>query len=164
MARPFKEESAKATETITIRLNNTDANALSRYAGSLEKPIASVVTKILENEGCFDYDISDDVYLSLQKSPEINYVVSQRIPLNERNVIRCRITKKQKRALTYFAITKHKTSPLILIRDIIKTFLLSRQEKEKTENSEDIIVKDLWTKISEETKKELVEDYLKNKK
>jgi len=74
------------------------------------------------------------------------------------------MTKKQKKSLTYYAIVKNNTSPLILINNLLKKLLLDiKQEPKNIENKADILVKDLWANVSNETKKELVEEYLRNK-
>jgi hypothetical protein len=163
--RPKKEESEKAKESFVVRLDNENLNILNSYAYSLKVASSSVVTRILRENGCFDYDIDDELYIKLLKFPEAGQTMPRsRTPVRELKIIRCWITKKEKKSLIYYALMKHNVSPSVLANDLLKNFLLSiKQEPQKIENKADIIVKDLWQNVSDETKKELTEEYLKSK-
>jgi hypothetical protein len=159
MARPKKEEDKKATESFVVRLNKNDYKMLDDYAHSLKIAISSAATKILSENGCFEYDISDELYLKMMQFPEAGQIVPRirdKVSVREIKIVRCWITRKEKKSLAYCALVKHNVSPSILVNDLLKKFLLNiKQEPEKIENKADILVKDLWQHVSEETKKEL---------
>ena len=161
MTQNISNENQKATESINIRLNKEESDLLDKYAA--DQSGSSAVNKILSDNGCFDYDdISDDVYnsyLNLLKSPEFNFVNSQRIPKNEIRIVRCWLTKNQKKSLFYLALEKHKTSPSVFVKDILRKTLFG---SDLSQNSDDILVKKIWANVSAETKKELFEGYLKS--
>ena len=147
------------TESIYIRLNKEESDSLDKYAG--EKEFSPVINKILSDNGCFDYDVSDSTYMDLLKLPEIDYIVNQRIPKNEIRIIRCRMSKNQKKSLFYLALEKHKTSPSVLVKDILRKTLFG---SDLSQSNDDILVKKIWANVSAETKKELFEEYIKTAK
>lgn len=161
MARPRKSE--RAIESMVIRLNQDDYNVLNNYAYLLDTTMSSMVIKVLLENKCFEYDVSDDIYFKMLEFPEARQIVPR--GHCDTKTIRCRMTKNQKKSLTYCALTKYNISPLVLINDLIKKFLLDiKQEPENIENKADILIKDLWAKVSDKTKKELVDEYLQNGK
>ena len=155
-----KKEIQKPIESIHIRLNKKESDSLNKYAVSQNcVSAASAITKILNDNGCFDYDISDDIYINLLKAPEVDYVTNQRIPKSELRIVRCRLTKQQKKSLFYLALEKHKTSLPVFVKNTLKAILFDSALSQK---NNDILVKKMWVNVSEETKKELVAEYLKS--
>jgi hypothetical protein len=168
MARPKKEENDKATESFVVRLNKEEYKILDVYASSLKIVPSSAVTKILSERGCFEYDINDDLYLKIMKFPEAGQIVPRirdKDSVREIKIVRCWVTKREKKSLAYYALVKHNVSPSVLVNSFLKNFLANiNQEPEKVENNADVLVKDLWQHISNEVKKELVDKYLQETK
>jgi len=164
MARPKKEASERATESFVVRLNNDDSKILSDYANSLKTTLSSAITKIVAENKCFDYDIDDDMYAKILSFSENGQAVPRSIVASELKIVRCWITKREKRSLLYCATIKHSTSLSVFVNSLLKDFIANiKQVPQKTENNADVLIKDLWQYASDKTKKELVEEYMHKK-
>jgi len=163
MPRPRKKESEKAKESFVVKLNSDQHNVLSNYASSLKMILSLAITKILAENKCFDYDIDDEMYLKILNFPENRLMNPRSISGTKLKIVRCWITKKEKKALAYCAIVKNNVSPSVFVNNLLKKFISSiKSDPEKCESNADVLIKDLWQHVSDKTKKELVEEYLKN--
>jgi len=168
MARPKKEYNEKSTESFVVRLNQDDYNTINNYANSLGIIMPTVIVKFLLENGCFEYDINDDLYSKILKLPEAGQVVPRvrgDVSIRKIKIVRCWVTKKQKKSLAYCALTKHNVSPSVFVNDLLKRLLSDiKQGTKETETKPDILIKNLWTKVSDGTKKELLDEFLRNSK
>jgi hypothetical protein len=160
---PYKKESEKLIESITLSLNQLHMATLENYAKKINVSLSSAMIKILTPSGCFNHKISDELFEELNISLKKYRIANGKwIPESEIKTIRSRITKEQKKSLFYEAIHLQKTSPAFFIRNVVETFLDSKNNFEKAPKSGDDLLKKLWKSASIKIKKELIKEFLKN--
>jgi hypothetical protein len=117
--RPRKKETEKLTDSILLRLNSQDYEILKKIALYRKLSLSSLVMTELSSKKYLDDKISDEKYEELLMYPEMMQTVSQRIVKNDVHIIRCWITREDKKSLTYTAVIRNRCSVSILVNKTI---------------------------------------------
>ena len=128
--RPKKTEAEKLSESVYVRMSNADYEAFYKIAISRRLPVALLAVTLLAEKKCFVNKVSDDEYEELLSRPEMMQNVQQNFRKEERHIIACRMTKEDKKSLTYQAVIKKHCAPTILVNSII-TEVIKNATKQK---------------------------------
>ena len=117
--RPKKMEAEKLNESIFMRLSKANYDAFAKIAFSRRLPISLLILTLLAENKSFEKKVSDEEYEDLLKRPEAMQNVSQNTRKEDRRVVVCRMTKEDKKSLTYKAVIGERCSPNVLMNRVI---------------------------------------------